>query len=349
LRVRLETCTIGDVSTKFPGMPMPVSAVPMPPLLPTVAPQRPFLGWKVETDPAAWAAEVALLGVTHSEPYPGDPRPNDQTRAPQAVRRQSAQISDGPEHWDFDLGAELASASPRCLDCGDVVWDGGSYEDYAARVSALARILIAERTQLFVLGGDHGVTIPILDALQAVGQPLHIVHIDAHLDWRAEVHGVRGGYSSPLYRASRKDWICGMTQIGMRGTGSARRAELEAARAYGSRIFTAERVHADGLSPVLETIPPGAPIYVTIDADGIDPTEAPGVMAPVPGGLRFAQIAPFLRELARRHRIVGLDVVEIAPSFDATNGITCITAGRLIVNALGASWSPAGAYRNRPR
>lgn len=312
---------------------------------PTARPVRSFLDWRIVTEPAEWTADVAVLGVTHSEPYPGDPQPNDQTRAPDAIRALSFQLSDGPDRWDFDLGAPLGELAPvRCLDCGNVVWQGGDYDAYAARVTGLARRLLTARTQLFVLGGDHGVTIPVLDALDAVGEPVHIVHIDAHLDWRVEVQGVRRGYSSPLQWASRKPFVSGMTQIGMRGTGSARRAELEAARAWGSRIFTAEAVHAGGFAPVLAAIPEHGPVYVTIDADGIDPTEAPGVMAPVPGGLRFASLAPFLRSLARRNRIVGFDLVEVAPSFDATNGLTCITAGRLIINAVGASWAPGGAW-----
>jgi agmatinase len=314
----------------------------------TTAPSRPFLDWRVCTDLRDWAADIALLGVTHSEPYPGDPRPNDQTRAPDAIRRQSGQFSDGRDHWDFDLGTEFAQiAPPKCVDCGNVSWQDGDYGQYAAQVTRLARGILRAGTQLIVLGGDHGVTIPVLDALDAVGGPVYIVHVDAHLDWRVDVRGVQRGYSSPLYWASRKPYISGMTQIGMRGTGSARRAEVDAARAYGSRIFTAEEVHAAGYSPALATIPAGAPVYVTIDADGIDPTEAPGVMAPAPGGLRFAGLAPFLRAVAHRHRVVGLDIVEVAPSFDASNAITCITSGRLIMNIIGASWSPEGAYRRR--
>jgi agmatinase len=313
-----------------------------------VAPARPFLDWTLETDPSSWNAAVALLGITHSEPYPRDAWPNDQTRAPDAVRRQSHQFSDGPDRWDFDLGCELASvAPPRRIDCGNLLWDGAAYDAYAERATAIARTLLGNGTQLFVLGGDHGVTIPVLDALDAVGTPVYIVHIDAHLDWREDVDGVTRGYSSPLYWASRKPWVCGMTQIGLRGTGSARRSEVAAATAYGSRLYTAERIHAEGFAGVLDAIPAGASVYVTIDADGLDPTEAPGVLAPVPGGLRFAQVAPFLRTLAKRHRIVGLDIVEIAPSFDASNAITCITAGRLIVNVLGASWAPDGAFRQR--
>jgi agmatinase len=313
---------------------------------PLVAPPRPFLDWILQTDCSLWDADVALLGITHSEPYPRDAWPNDQTRAPDAVRVQSHQFSDGLNHWDFDLGCELASvAPPRRIDGGNLVWDGGAYDEHADRVTATARQLLANGTQLFVIGGDHGVTIPILDALEAVGAPIYVVHIDAHLDWRTDVDGVRRGYSSPLYWASQKPWIQGMTQIGLRGTGSARRSEVAAARAYGASLFTAEHVHAEGFARVIETIPADAMLYVTIDADGLDPTEAPGVLAPVPGGLRFAQVAPFLRALARRQRIVGLDIVEIAPSFDAANAITCITAGRLIVNVLGASWAPDGAFR----
>ena len=317
----------------------------MSPPLPTSAPTCPFLDWPVETDPSRWTADVALLGIQHSEHYPGDPRPNDQARAPDAVRLASPVISYGPDQWDFELGAARSAVLPRCLDLGNVGWHDGSYDDYASAITARLRQLLRQGTQVFIVGGDHGVTIPALDALDAVGEPVYVVHVDAHLDWREEVRGATRGYSSPLRWASRLPWIAGMTQIGMRAPGSARAGEVAAARAYGSRIFTADDVHAHGLGPVLDSIPSAASVYVTIDADGVDPTEMPGVMAPAPGGLRYAQLAPFLRSLAQRQRIVGFDVVEIAPSFDSANNITCITAGRLLVNTLGASWGSGGAFR----
>ena len=313
----------------------------------TAAPPRPFLDWPVVTDPSRWDADVAVLGIQHSEPYAHEPHPNDQARAPDAVRLVSRQFCDGPDHWDFDCGAPLSSASVRCLDAGNFAWAGGSYDEFAAFVTASVRQLWRQGIQVFVLGGDHGVTIPVVDALEAIGEPVYILHVDAHLDWRAEVGGVTRGYSSPLRWASTRAWIAGMTQIGMRSTGSARRAEVEDARRYGSRLFTAAEVHAHGMAPVLASIPAHLPVYVTIDADGMDPTEMPGVMAPAPGGLRFEQLAPLLRTLATRQRIVGLDVVEIAPQFDHANAITAITAGRLILNVLGASWGAAGALRSR--
>src|SRR5499427_9964024 len=220
----------------------------------TASPIRGFLDWPVVTDPEQWSAEVALCGIQHSEPYAHDPRPNDQARAPDAIRLRSSNISYGPEQWDFDLGAPLAALTPRCLDIGNIAWTGGSYDDYAAGITSRARRLWQQGAQIFILGGDHGVTIPTLDALDALRESVHIVHVDAHLDWREEVGGVRRGYSSPLRWASTAKAVSGMTQIGLRAIGSARRGELEAALAYGSHLITAERFHADGADPVLATI-----------------------------------------------------------------------------------------------
>ncbi len=315
-------------------------------LRPTANPIRPFLDWPVVTEPAGWTADVALLGIQHSEPYAHDPRPNDQARAPDAIRWQSERFCYAPAHWDFDTGTDLAAVLPsRSLDLGNIAWTHGSYDEYAAHITDRVRHLWSNGTQVIVLGGDHGVTIPVVDALDALGEPVHVLHVDAHLDWREDVRGVRRGYSSPLRWASTKKAVSGMTQIGLRAIGSARRQEVEDARAYGSHLVTAEQFHAGGLEPILATIPEGRAVYLTIDADGLDPTEMPAVMAPTPGGLYFRELAPLLRAVARSHRIVGMDLVEVAPSFDFANGLTCITAGRLILNVLSASWGEDGAFR----
>lgn len=308
-------------------------------LQPTETPAHPFLDWPVVTDPSGWSADVAVLGIRHSEPYAHDRFPNDQSRAPDAIREKSGVFCYNPGHRDFDYGSDPASALPaRRMDIGDVGWTGtGDYGAYAAAITERARHFFRQGTQLVVLGGDHGVTIPVLDALDAVGEPVHVFHVDAHLDWREDVGGVRRGYSSPLRWASRLECISGMTQVGLRGIGSARRQEVEAARAYGSRLVTAEEFHADGPQAVLAAVPEGVPVYVTIDADGLDPTEMPAVMAPTPGGLYYRQLAPLLRAIARQNRVVGMDIVEIAPSYDYANGLTCVTAGRLILNVLAAS------------
>ena len=201
-------------------------------LQPTTAPACPFLDWPVVTDPSGWSAEVALLGIQHSEPYAHDSFPNDQSLAPDAIRAKSPSFCYNPAHWDFDSGTDLASHLPSHIDMGNVGWSGkGDYGDYAARIADRVRHLWKQGTQVIILGGDHGVTIPVVDALDALDEPVHILHIDAHLDWREEVGGVRRGYSSPLQWASKNPAVSGMTQIGLRAIGSARRQEIEAARA----------------------------------------------------------------------------------------------------------------------
>jgi agmatinase len=313
-------------------------------------PSRPFIDFDVVLDPGRWQADIAVIGIAHSEPYDGDEQPNDQSRAPDAIRSASGLFSyGGRAHFDFDLGTDLAAVLPgRCIDCGNLLRDGEPYPEYATRVTDALATLWRGGAQVIVLGGDHGVTIPVLDALEALERTVHVVHIDAHLDWRRDVGGVRRGYSSPLYWASTKRCVAGMTQIGLRGTGSARRGEVDAARAYGSRLFTAAEVHSGGLGPALASIPADLPLYITIDADGLDPAVMPGVLAPAPGGLAFTQVAPLLATLARRQPVLGMDVVEIAPRYDASNAITCITAGRLIVTLLGHAWAArAGAAAER--
>jgi agmatinase len=125
-------------------------------------------------------------------------------------------------------------------------------------------------------------------------------------------------------------------QIGLRATGSARTEEVEAARAYGAHLVSAYELHDHGMEAVLDRIPDGGRYYLTVDLDGMDPSIAPGVAAPCPGGVTFPQARKLIHGLVKKGRVVGMDVVEITPR-DDVNQITCITAGRLIVNLIGAA------------
>ncbi|MGO1118785.1 arginase family protein [Rhodovibrionaceae bacterium A322] len=312
---------------------------PSAPLAPTSLPTRAFLDWPVLTNPADWSGNVALIGVARSESYHGEPIPNDQANAPDAIRLQSYQFQDGADHWDFDLDCTLSELKAvKAMDCGNITYEGRAYEPFALWQQQIFEQLWRNNTQIFMLGGDHGVTIPALQALHVLGEPVHIVHIDAHLDWRDEKEGVKGGYSSPFRRGSEMPWISGMTQIGLRGTGSARRPEVEAALAWGSELIPAAEVHAKGLEALLARLPKGRKVYLSVDADGLDPSHMPAVLGPAPGGLYTEQVKAIIQQLARENDLVGMDMVEIAPSVDYANQITSITAGRLILNALGATW-----------
>jgi agmatinase len=123
-------------------------------------------------------------------------------------------------------------------------------------------------------------------------------------------------------------------QVGIRGVGSARLTEIEAALRYGSHIVTAREVHADGIEAALLHIPEGARVVVTLDCDGLDPGIMPGVAARSPGGLAYTQVIDLMAGLGKRARIAGFDLVELYPPADI-DGVSALTASRLLVNVLG--------------
>jgi agmatinase len=111
---------------------------------------------------------------------------------------------------------------------------------------------------------------------------------------------------------------------------------LRAARAWGSELVTAYELHEVGMAAVLERIPDGGNYYLTIDADGLDPSVMPAVAGPAPGGVTFVQARQLIHGLVKKGRVVGMDIVEIQPEKDV-NQISCITAGRLILNLIGSA------------
>jgi len=125
-----------------------------------------------------------------------------------------------------------------------------------------------------------------------------------------------------------------MVQVGLRSVGSARLAEIEAAQTYGSRFVTGREVHADGVAAALRHIPEGSRVVITLDCDGLDPSVMPGVAARTPGGLTYTQAIDLISGVGKRARIAGFDLVELYPPNDV-NGLSALTAARLLVNAIG--------------
>ena len=305
----------------------------------TVPPRRgykSFLDFPLALDLDALDAHVAILGLPYGDPYSMDEVTNDQTNAPTAVRQASDRISTGPDQWDFDLGGTLLDGRDvRVVDCGDVPGEARDLDGHYRRAEAAARKILAAGALPIIIGGDHGVPIPVFRAFEGRG-PITLVHVDAHLDWRDEVNGAREGYSSPIRRASEMDHIGRIFQIGLRSQGSARAGEVEAALAYGAEIVPAFELHDRGMEAVLDRIPDGGSYYLTIDADGLDPAVMPAVAGPAPGGVTYHQACKLIHGLVAKGRVVGMDIVEITPKRDL-NDISSITAGRLILNLIGAA------------
>jgi agmatinase len=305
---------------------------------------RTFLNFPLALDLDRLQADIAILGIPYGMPYSVQEQANDQSRAPDVIRHGA----DGNDfltsytrnHYDWDLGGPLlAGTSTRVVDCGNVTARLGDPAEHYSRAEAAARKIFAAGATLVALGGDHGIPIPVMRALQDKAKELGqitLVHVDAHLDWRDEVNGEPEGYSSPIRRASEMDWFGPIIQIGIRGIGSAREAEVADARAYGADIVTAYELHDVGMDSVLDRIPDGGPYYLTVDADGLDPTIMPAVLAPTPGGVTWHQMRKLIHGLANKGRILGMDLVEIAPRYDVRD-MTIVHAERMICNFIGAT------------
>ncbi len=203
-----------------------------------------------------------------------------------------------------------------------------------ARIEAATRDILALPAVPILLGGTCSATIPFLAGFADRG-PVWVLQIDAHIDWRDEVQGERYGYSSPMRRASEMAHVAGLVQVGLRSVGSARAEEVAAAQRYGSRFVTAREIHAHGVEAALRHIPEAARVVVTLDCDGLDPGIMPGVAARTLGGLTYTQTIDLIAGLGRRAQIAGFDLVELYPPAD-TNGLSALTAARLVVNVIGA-------------
>ncbi|WP_332303174.1 agmatinase [Rhizobium sp. GR12] len=277
---------------------------------------------------------AVIFGVGHGTNYPGQDS-GGHALAADAVRAASQEDAPLLEHWDFELGGLLFDGGPiACVDIGDVETVMGDGVGNRARIEQKTREVLAQDAVPILIGSDDSVPIPFIGAFSEQG-PIWVLQIDAHIDWRDEVQGERYGYSSPMRRVSEMAHVAGIVQVGIRSVGSAGLAEIEAAKAYGSRIVTAREVHKHGVEAALCRLPEGARIIVTLDCDGLDPSIMPAVAARTPGGLSYTQTIDLIAGAAKRGSIVGMDMVELLPPSDV-DGLSALTASRILVNTIGA-------------
>ncbi|MCB2137261.1 MAG: agmatinase, partial [Rhodobacteraceae bacterium] len=219
------------------------------------------------------------------------------------------------------------------VDIGDADIVHTDTERSHANIEAGVRAILKAGALPVVIGGDHSVNIPCIRAF-ADEPPIHILQIDAHLDFVDVRHGVRHGHGNPMRRAAEQGHVTGLTQIGIRNVSSTAKEGYEAARAMGADILSVRQVRKLGVDGVLARIPKGARLYVTIDIDGFCPSIAPGTGTPSHGGFLYYEVLEILQGAARNHDIAGIDLVEVAPDYDPT-GSTSILAAQVLLNFLG--------------
>jgi agmatinase len=280
----------------------------------------------------ACGGTVALLGVPHDLGV--GYRPGARF-GPRAVREASTRLGPIPEGGLFDVERNRRVLSgKRLVDAGDVdvlrTQPGPTLERVEASVAALARAGAFP----VLIGGDHSATGAAVRAL-ATRQDFGILQIDAHLDVSDEVMGSRDTSSSPLRRAAETQGVGHIVQVGVRGARITQAAYREA-RARGNLVLTREQMRDPARwDAVLEALAGMERCYVTLDMDGFDPSIAPGVSSPEPGGFTYPEVRRLLQQAAERTEIVGFDVMETNPLVDA-NGATAYLAAVATLDLLGA-------------
>jgi len=275
-------------------------------------------------------ADVAVLGA----PFDAGTQWRAGARfGPRGIREASTLFSFGHAGAYDHEDDETYLADTRIVDLGDAdIIHTDTVRSHANIEHGVRKILAAGALPV-VIGGDHSVDIPCIAAFDDHG-PIHVVQIDAHLDFVDERHGVRHGHGNALRRAAEREHVTGLSQFGIRNVSSTAKEGYAAARDMGSDILSVRQIRALGIEATLARVPAGVDYYLTIDIDGFDPSIAPGTGTPSHGGFLYYEVLELLAGLAKRGRIVGVDLVEVSPDHDPA-GVTSILAAQVLLNLIG--------------
>ena len=243
--------------------------------------------------------------------------------APRAIRQASRMLVDGdhPHFWVEPAAKSVSDIGDFAIALGDIPQSLKLIEDQAAGIG-----------HLLALGGEHGITLPLLRALhRRLGMPIGLVHFDAHVDTWPDNFGQRFGHGSVFFHAINEGLIdpARMVQIGIRSP--VQRAVWDWTRNQGVTIIPAEEVHLSGpieIARRVRKIVGTDPTYLSFDIDVLDPSAAPGTGTPEIGGLASWQAQAILRRLIGVD-FVGMDVVEVAPAYDVAE-ITALAAATVV-------------------
>ena len=205
------------------------------------------------------------------------------------------------------------------IDLDGVLLDAGDVEigdDPRGEIEAAVSTLLADGATPIVLGGDHSITYPVLRAFR--GQEFDVLHVDAHADLYDSLDGDRYSHACPFARSMEDGLIRRLVQVGVRTMNG---HQQEQADKFGVEVIQM-RDFSSGMRPKLN-----APVYVSIDIDGIDPAFAPGVSHYEPGGLTVRDVLDMVHALPTP--IIGADVVEYNPHRDV-QAMTANVAAKLV-------------------
>ena len=236
---------------------------------------------------------------------------------------QIRQVSESLEEYSPGLDRDLSDY--KYYDAGDITLPQGLLEESLACIKSAAGQFLRLEKFLLTLGGEHLLSLPVIETAYQIHTELAVLHFDAHADFRDEYMGVRLSHATVIKRVAEVVGGSSVFQLGIR---SGSRDELKSARSQ-TNFYDGEII-----SSLKEVIPAVGqrPVYITLDIDVIDPAYAPGTGSPEPCGCMPGEIIQALYLLKDMH-VVGMDLVEVSPAYDPS-WRTSILAAKLVREAI---------------
>ena len=294
--------------------------------------QQPFVPDLEDLD--QWKPDVAIVGA------PFDIGTTNRPGArfgPRSIRTSA--YESGTYHIDLDL--EIFDHL-TVVDAGDAHCPHGNTDQSLANIRHRVHEVARRGIIPITLGGDHTITWPAATAVADVHGygNVGIVHFDAHADTADTIDGNLASHGTPMRRLIESGAIPGdrFVQVGLRGYWPPADT-FDWMREQGMVWHTMQEIWDRGFKAVMddavsEALASADHLYISVDVDSLDPSFAPGTGTPEPGGIATSDILRIVRQLAREHNVVGMDVVEVAPAYDVSE-LTVNVAHRLVMEALG--------------
>nr|WP_155671577.1 agmatinase [Ornithinibacillus caprae] len=262
-------------------------------------------------------AKIVLFGV----PFDGTTSFRPGTRfAMQAIRPDSYGLETYSPYLDKDL-EDIA-----IYDGGDLELPFGNTEKVMDQIHAYSEDVLQVGKKLFLVGGEHLVSLPAIQAAYEKYPDLHVIHIDAHTDLRDDYMGEKLSHASVIRRCH--DFL-GDGRIFQFGIRSGLKEEFDWAKEH----TYLEKFSLDSLAAKIRELQ-DVPVYITIDLDVLDPSVFPGTGTPEPGGITYRELLDAIGQLQNLNQIVAADVVELSPQYDpsgASTAVACKTIREMLL------------------
>ncbi|MDD3124059.1 MAG: agmatinase [Candidatus Izemoplasmatales bacterium] len=233
-----------------------------------------------------------------------------------AIRVDSIGVEWYSPYRDMDLKDYKTS------DIGDLDLPIGDVEGALSVINTTVKQILKDNKKPMMIGGEHLVTYPVIQAMVEKYPDLHIIHLDAHTDLRDEFFGRKLSHATVLRRCHD---LLGDGKIYQFGIRSGDKSEFTWA-ALGHTFL--RKFDFEGLDEAVNKIK-DKPVYITIDLDVLDPSVFPGTGTPEPGGMQYKDLLNAFTAFEKLKNIVGADLVELSPMIDASGASTAVAAKSL--------------------